>query len=149
MKTDAKAVNFCLKLVKKYLTEEQFKKLCQIAKIYKSKYKKSKKILHHGDLNLSNLKIDDNKNLIGIIDFECVGFYIPENKIKNQWHDEIIYKSVLEEYYKLSGYLINDRKFSEVCEIITMILHLNRFYSLGKEQIELRVNIIQDLIDKF
>ena len=96
--------------------------------------KKVKKILHHGDLNLSNLKIDDNKNLIGIIDFECVGFYIPEYKIKNQWHDEIIYKSVLEEYYKLSGYLINDRKFSEVCEIITMILHLNRFYIWGKNK---------------
>ena len=149
LKTDCTAVDQCCELVKKYLTNDEYNKLVEIAKIYKDACQSKTRILHHGDLNPANLTVDKDKNLIGIIDFEGVGFFIPEYKLKNQWRDEIVFNTVKSEYHKLGGVLIHDKRFTEVCEIITMILHLRRFYCLGKSQIELRVGIIKELLQRF
>jgi aminoglycoside phosphotransferase (APT) family kinase protein len=151
VKTDGKAARECLALVKKHLTTDEFAKLEYVVEIYQNAIKNKKRILHHGDLNLGNLKFDTNKNLIGVLDFESVGFFIPEYKINyNKWgKDEALFNAVAGEYKKLGGLLDTDKKFGDICEIMTMIFHLRVFYCLGKSQIDIRVGIVKDLLQKY
>lgn len=148
-KTDDTAVDECLVLVKKHLTDEEYKKLIIITNKYKKLIKNKPYILQHGDLGGSNVLIDENTNIIGVIDFEEVGFYIPEYKFKSFRKDKVLLEALTNEYYKLSGILVNDIDFMEVCEIITMILHLRRFYQLGENEINMRVKIIRDLLNNY
>jgi len=62
--------------------------------------------------------------------------------------NELWRSAMLDEYHKLSGIFINDKKFELVCEIITMVIHLRIFYCLGSSQIDMRVGIIRDLLGK-
>ncbi|MCL2540108.1 MAG: phosphotransferase [Firmicutes bacterium] len=151
IKTDAKAVRECLELVKVHFSDDEYSRLVEVAKRYNAKIKNRTHILHQGDLGGSNLLTDKDRNLIGIIDFEEVGFYIPEYKFKGQGlrKDKILFDSLVKEYHKLSGILVNDTDFMDVCEIITMILHLRRFYCLGSPQIEMRVGIIKKLLQDY
>jgi len=148
-KTDAKAVDECLELLKKHFTFDEYKRLNEVSELYKKAVKDKTRILHHGDLNPANLAVDKNKNLVGVIDFEGVGFFIPEYKLKNQWKDETVFSAVINEYHRLGGVLICDKKFTEVCEIITMMINLRRFYDFGDAFIDRRIGIIRKLLKEY
>ena len=149
-KTDAKAVDECLELIKPHLRDVEYRQLIQVSNIYKEILAKRTRILCHNDLGGANMLVDEDKNIIGIIDFECLGFYIPEYEFKHfMKQDEIIFNSVVDEYHALSGVLVNDRKLMHICEIITMIINLRPRYKLGQEVVNFRVGIIRDLLQNY
>ncbi|MDR0462073.1 MAG: phosphotransferase [Christensenellaceae bacterium] len=138
-KTDETVVSKALKLVETYLTDTEFKKLVKAAEVYKQLLLNRIRMFCHGDLTNSNLLIDENKNIIGLVDFEVVGFLLPEYIFRAYRKDDVLFKSVTKDR-QIDTYEMG------IVEIITMVINLQHFYELGFNEIEQRVGILRELL---
>ncbi len=86
-------------LIQPYLSKDESKKLQQVAIKYDELMKKSKFVMTHGDLQEENLLVDEENNLVGVIDFGNMEYYVAEIEFAPMMkYDTVIFDSMIKNY---------------------------------------------------
>ena len=88
-----------LELIAPYLPNDENDQLQKVAKLYNEFMLNSKFCITHGDLQEENLLVDEKNNLVGIVDFGNMEYYVSEIEFFPMMDfDTIIFNSMIENY---------------------------------------------------
>lgn len=129
-----------IELIKPYLSNEEKIKLERIAINYNDFMKNSIFCMTHGDLQEENLIVDKYNNLIGIIDFGNMEYYVPEIEFDSMMnYDLSIFEAMLENFKGKTE--INNIRLVGLVRRIRFFKHIvNKNYkSILKEVEEIKI----------
>lgn len=88
-----------IELIKPYLNKEEIIKMEKVSMNYNNFMISSNFYITHGDLQEENLILDDNNNLVGIIDFGNMEYYVQEIEFDSMMNYDLdIFEAMLNNY---------------------------------------------------
>ncbi len=142
IKINLEKLDKSLKLIKDYVSADDYAKLCKVRPVYEGFMQKSHFCLTHGDLQEANILIGENNKLSGIIDFGNMEYYVPEVEFAPMLGlDDVIFNSMLKHFNSKV-----EVKNIYLIKIVRQIRHFKHVVSLENEKVQNEINKILFLL---